>query len=62
VRLHARMAIELPLRDLDHSQLTLAALSALRSHDPRPAAQALAEFLDSAGLEELRQRVDAWLA
>jgi hypothetical protein len=61
VRLHARMAIELPLRELDHAQLTLAALSGLRARDPLPAAQALAEFFDAAGLEALRQRIDAWL-
>lgn len=60
VRLHARMAIELPLRELDHAQLMLAALGGLRAHDPLPAAQALAEFFDATGLEELRQRVDRW--
>ena len=61
VRLHARMAIELPLRELDHAQLALAALGGLRAADPLPAAQALAEFFDASGLEQLRQRVDAWL-
>jgi hypothetical protein len=61
VRLHARMAIELPLRELDHAHLTLGALSGLRAQDPLPAAHALAEFFDAAGLEPLRQRVDAWL-
>ena len=61
VRLHARMALELPLRELDHAQLALAALGGLRAQDPLPAAQALAEFFDAAGLEGLRQRIDAWL-
>ena len=61
VRLHARLALELPLRELDHSQLTLAALSGLRAPDPLPAAQALAEFFDACGREELRRRIDAWL-
>jgi hypothetical protein len=61
VRLHARMALELPLRELDHAQLTLAAFGGLRAQDPLPAAQALAEFFDAAGLEALRQRIDAWL-
>ena len=61
VRLHARMAIELPLRELDHAHLILAALAGLRARDPLPAAHSLAEFFDAAGLEQLRQRVDAWL-
>ncbi len=55
------MAIELPLRELDHAQLTLAALAGLRAHDPLPTAQALVEFFDAAGLEELRQRINRWM-
>jgi hypothetical protein len=61
VRLHARLALELPLRALEHSQLTLSALAGLRAEDPLPAAHALAEFLDAYGCDELRRRVDAWL-
>ena len=61
VRLHGRLALELPLRELEQSQLTLAALIGLRAQDPLPAAQALAEFFDASGLEELRRRVDTWL-
>lgn len=61
VRLHARLALELPLRELAHSQLTLAALAGLRAADPLPAAHALAEFFDAYGSEDLRRRMDAWL-
>lgn len=61
VRLHARLALELPLRGLEHSQLILSALAGLRTDDFLPAAHALAEFLDAYGSDELRRRVDAWL-
>lgn len=61
VRLHARLALELPLRELDHSQLILSGLMGMRARDPLPAAHALAEFFDASGLEDLRRRLDTWL-
>ncbi len=60
VRLHARLALELPLRELGHSQIVLAALSGLKAHDPVPAAAALAELFDALDLGLLRARIDAW--
>lgn len=60
VRLHARLALELPLRELAHSQIALAALSGLRADDPAPAAHALAELLDGLGFDTLRGRLDDW--
>ena len=61
VRLHGRLALEVPLRELAHSHIALAALSGLRADDPAPAANALAELFDGLNLETLRTRVDDWL-
>ncbi len=60
VRLHARMALEIPLRDLGHSQIVLSALAGLKAKDPAPAAAALAELFDALELDSLRARIDAW--